>query len=87
MATQFLVTLRRLFGLEFTGDVCSHPSIYDEDDRFLDLDVSNPIELCLDSVDFPKKSLRLVLISDTHKNHWDLVVPDGDILLHAGGYL
>ncbi len=29
-------------------------------------------------------TLRLVCLSDTHNRHDDLVVPDGDVLLHAG---
>ena len=29
-------------------------------------------------------SVRLVLLSDTHTHHSELVVPDGDILIHAG---
>mmetsp|Transcript_27178 Transcript_27178/g.66099 ORF Transcript_27178/g.66099 Transcript_27178/m.66099 type:complete len:315 (+) Transcript_27178:128-1072(+) len=31
-----------------------------------------------------EKSVRLVLISDTHGRHRDLNLPDGDILIHAG---
>ena len=27
---------------------------------------------------------RIVSISDTHGSHWDIKVPDGDILVHAG---
>jgi len=27
---------------------------------------------------------KIVCVSDTHANHWETVVPDGDILLHAG---
>jgi len=30
--------------------------------------------------------MRLVLISDTHQRHDDLVVPDGDVLIHAGDF-
>ena len=30
------------------------------------------------------KSIRLVLISDTHELHRELDVPDGDILIHCG---
>jgi predicted phosphodiesterase len=30
--------------------------------------------------------MRLVLISDTHQRHDDLVVPDGDVLVHAGDF-
>ena len=33
----------------------------------------------------PKK-LRLVLLSDTHGYHNEVVVPDGDVLIHAGDY-
>jgi len=29
---------------------------------------------------------RIVLISDTHNRHGELVVPDGDILIHAGDF-
>ncbi len=28
--------------------------------------------------------MRLVLISDTHRRHKDLVLPEGDVLVHAG---
>ena len=28
--------------------------------------------------------MRIVCVSDTHSMHHDLVVPDGDILIHAG---
>ena len=31
-----------------------------------------------------KKYLRIVCISDTHGKHRNLVVPDGDVLVHAG---
>lgn len=31
-------------------------------------------------------SLRLVCLSDTHNRHAELVVPDGDVLLHAGDF-
>src|ERR1700684_441941 len=34
----------------------------------------------------PIRSLRLVLISDTHQLHRELEVPDGDILIHAGDF-
>lgn len=27
---------------------------------------------------------RIVAISDTHGSHWDVKIPDGDILIHAG---
>jgi len=30
--------------------------------------------------------MRLVLISDTHRRHADLVVPSGDVLIHAGDF-
>jgi predicted phosphodiesterase len=30
--------------------------------------------------------MRLVLLSDTHQRHDDLVVPDGDVLVHAGDF-
>ena len=30
--------------------------------------------------------MRLVLISDTHQRHDQLVVPDGDVLVHAGDF-
>jgi predicted phosphodiesterase len=29
-------------------------------------------------------SLRIVVISDTHSRHRHIVVPDGDVLVHAG---
>ena len=29
-------------------------------------------------------SMRIVAISDTHERHQDLVLPDGDVLVHAG---
>jgi predicted phosphodiesterase len=28
--------------------------------------------------------MRIVCLSDTHSFHWDLAVPDGDVLVHAG---
>ena len=28
--------------------------------------------------------MKIVCISDTHGLHWNLTVPDGDILIHAG---
>lgn len=31
--------------------------------------------------------MRLVLISDTHKQHAQLKLPDGDVLIHAGDFL
>ena len=31
-----------------------------------------------------KRRLRFVAISDTHNKHDDLVVPPGDVLIHAG---
>ncbi len=31
-----------------------------------------------------KKYLSIVCISDTHGKHRNLVVPDGDVLVHAG---
>ena len=31
-----------------------------------------------------KKHLSIVCISDTHGKHRSLVVPDGDVLVHAG---
>jgi predicted phosphohydrolase len=34
----------------------------------------------------PIRSVRLVLISDTHELHRELSVPDGDILIHAGDF-
>jgi Icc-related predicted phosphoesterase len=34
----------------------------------------------------PSRSLRLVLISDTHELHRELSVPDSDILIHAGDF-
>ena len=30
--------------------------------------------------------MRLVLLSDTHSMHDDVVVPDGDVLIHGGDY-
>jgi Icc-related predicted phosphoesterase len=30
--------------------------------------------------------MRFVVISDTHKQHWKVDVPDGDVLLHAGDF-
>ena len=30
--------------------------------------------------------MRLILIADTHGSHEDLVVPDGDVLIHCGDY-
>lgn len=30
--------------------------------------------------------LRLVLISDTHEQHRNLTIPDGDVLVHAGDF-
>ncbi|MES1908994.1 MAG: hypothetical protein MHM6MM_001815 [Cercozoa sp. M6MM] len=36
----------------------------------------------------PKRSLRIVCISDTHKRHkeYERIIPDGDILVHAGDF-
>jgi Icc-related predicted phosphoesterase len=31
--------------------------------------------------------MRCVVISDTHTLHWELVIPDGDVLIHAGDAL
>lgn len=31
-------------------------------------------------------ALRLVCLSDTHERHGELVVPDGDVLVHAGDF-
>lgn len=28
--------------------------------------------------------MKLICISDTHSRHWDLKLPDGDVLIHAG---
>lgn len=28
--------------------------------------------------------MKLVVLSDTHASHWDVGVPDGDVLIHAG---
>lgn len=30
--------------------------------------------------------MRIVLLSDTHRRHGEIVVPDGDILIHAGDF-
>uniref|UniRef100_A0A0G4HM93 Calcineurin-like phosphoesterase domain-containing protein n=1 Tax=Chromera velia CCMP2878 TaxID=1169474 RepID=A0A0G4HM93_9ALVE len=32
------------------------------------------------------KTIRVVLISDTHNKHRDLQLPDGDVLIHVGDY-
>ena len=32
------------------------------------------------------RRIRIVCISDTHKKHRQLDVPDGDILIHAGDF-
>lgn len=32
-------------------------------------------------------SIRIVCISDTHMEHEDLTIPDGDILIHSGDFL
>lgn len=34
----------------------------------------------------PPGSVRFVCVSDTHRRHRDLVLPDGDVLLHAGDF-
>eukprot|EP01127_Copromyxa_protea_P023296 TRINITY_DN8689_c0_g1_i1.p1 TRINITY_DN8689_c0_g1~~TRINITY_DN8689_c0_g1_i1.p1 ORF type:complete len:215 (+),score=11.10 TRINITY_DN8689_c0_g1_i1:3-647(+) len=34
----------------------------------------------------PQRKVRLVLISDTHGYHSQLVVPDGDVLIHTGDF-
>lgn len=31
-------------------------------------------------------SMRVVAISDTHGKHWDLELPEGDVLIHAGDF-
>lgn len=30
--------------------------------------------------------MKVVLLSDTHGFHWDLSIPDGDLLIHAGDF-
>lgn len=30
--------------------------------------------------------VRVVCLSDTHNQHWDISVPEGDILIHAGDF-
>lgn len=30
--------------------------------------------------------MRIVAISDTHGKHWDIDVPEGDVLIHAGDF-
>jgi len=39
-----------------------------------------------DKVDIDKDFLRFVCISDTHKRHRFLEIPDGDVLIHAGDF-
>jgi len=34
----------------------------------------------------PKGATRFVCLSDTHTKHKELIVPDGDVLLHAGDF-
>ncbi len=34
----------------------------------------------------PRRSVRIVCISDTHELHRELMVPDGDLLIHAGDF-
>jgi Icc-related predicted phosphoesterase len=34
----------------------------------------------------PMSTVRLVCLSDTHERHHELVVPDGDVLVHAGDF-
>eukprot|EP00928_Gymnodinium_smaydae_P094009 TRINITY_DN7841_c0_g4_i1.p1 TRINITY_DN7841_c0_g4~~TRINITY_DN7841_c0_g4_i1.p1 ORF type:complete len:238 (+),score=29.02 TRINITY_DN7841_c0_g4_i1:123-836(+) len=33
-----------------------------------------------------KRGVRIVCVSDTHGKHRDIVVPDGDVLIHAGDF-
>ena len=33
-----------------------------------------------------KKKLKVVCISDTHCKHWDINLPKGDVLIHAGDF-
>merc|ERR1712032_1395307 len=37
--------------------------------------------------DSKKKSVRFVVISDTHELHRNVSVPDGDVLIHCGDIL
>lgn len=48
------------------------------------IEVNKPTaaEAALQSGKWKKK--RLVCISDTHSQHLDIIVPEGDILIHAG---
>jgi Icc-related predicted phosphoesterase len=37
-----------------------------------------------DSLFFRGEAIRVVVIGDTHEHHRDLVIPDGNLLIHAG---
>ncbi len=39
-----------------------------------------------DTVEREQRTLRIVCLSDTHTRHWDVNVPHGDILIHAGDF-
>lgn len=32
-------------------------------------------------------SVRLVIVSDTHERHWQVTIPEGDVLIHCGDIL
>ena len=34
----------------------------------------------------PRRTVRIVCISDTHELHRELSVPDGDLLIHSGDF-
>ncbi len=40
----------------------------------------------MDSAGQKTASMQLVVLSDTHGNHRDIAVPDGDLLIHAGDF-
>jgi len=47
---------------------------------------SQPLEPMVASSQRPRDHLRCVCISDTHGAHRDVVLPEGDVLLHAGDF-
>lgn len=77
---RFGVSLRKLLGLHFFGDPL------DDDATSLDLErLTPPIAVTLRKRRH-KQTLTFVLISDTHMTHEAMVVPEGDVLLHAGDF-
>ena len=55
--------------------------------RLANVTLSSPVSISVEQMgtNFPlEESLKIVCLSDTHELHRDVVVPDGDVLIHAG---